>query len=298
MVHPSVDIADLVPATECGAVCATAGLAQRELLRCAAAYPTLFPPKPFDPAFFATIAAANAFCAPWLPAPRLRLTNRMTLWVFALDRLIDTVATKPAQIDDIVDRCLSTAKNGATQGDPLTKLLAEIRAALAESPVYPVLGGVWYDEMHRMLTAMAREWRWKAARLADPGAPLPGLDGYLDNADFGFSVVYVAHWLATTEVQFVDEVPPLRAAGHAVERVIRLLNDLGTQHRDAATGDLNALRLANRSAVVARIATETARSRTLLAALPPRYRRLTGYLGRQIDFNVGFYRVTDYQGEL
>ena len=91
----------------------------------------------------------------------------------------------------------------------------------------------------------------------------------------------------------------MHAAIHlAVERVIRLLNYLGTHHRDAATGDLNALLLADRSVVAARIAAETAHSRALLAAQAPQYRPLARYLGRQIDFNVGFYRVTDYQGEL
>src|SRR5262249_25669940 len=159
---------------ECGATCATAGLAQRDLLRCAAAYPTLFPARPFDPAFFATITAANAFCAPWLPADRLRITNWMTLWVFGVDRLIDNVATEPDEVDDIVRRCLTTAKDGPTVGDALTGLLAEIRDELAGTPAFPALGAMWYDELRRMLAAMAREWWWKA----DPGARLPTLDDY------------------------------------------------------------------------------------------------------------------------
>ena len=294
MAQPFVEIADLLPAAECGATCATAGLAQRDLLRCAASYPTLFPAKPFDPAFFATIAAANAFSAPWLPADRLRITNRMTLWVFGLDRLIDTVAARPDEVDDIVGRCLATARSGAGSGDALTGFLAEIRAELAGTPTFPDLGEVWHDEMRRMLTAMAREWWWKA----EPGPELPTLDDYLDNAEFGFSVVYVAHWLATASPRSTVDIPGLRAAGHAVERVIRLLNDLGTHHRDVATGDLNALMLADRPVVQARIADETARSRALLSALVPAHRDLAVFLERMIGFNTGFYRVADYQGEL
>ena len=50
MAQPSVKIIDLLSAAECGATCAVAGLAQRDLLRCAAGYPDLFPGRPFDPA--------------------------------------------------------------------------------------------------------------------------------------------------------------------------------------------------------------------------------------------------------
>jgi hypothetical protein len=298
MAQSSLDISDLMAATECGATCASAGLAQRDLLRRAAAYPTLFPARPFDPAFFATIAAANAFCAPWLPADRLRVTNRMTLWVFGLDRLIDTVATEPDEVEDIVHRCLTTAKDGTAVGDALTGFLAEIRDELSGAPAFPALSAMWYDELRRMLAAMARDWRWKAARQADPDASLPTLEHYVNNSGFGFSMVYVSHWLAVAPAESIDDAPRLRAAGHAVERVIGLLNDLGTYDRDVATGDLNALMLDDRSVVEARITDETARSRALLAALAPASRDLALFLERHIHFNTGFYGVTDYQGEL
>src|SRR6266536_1306988 len=192
MAQPSIEIADLLSATECGATCAVAGLTQRDLLRCAAAYPDLFPARPFDPAFFSTIASANAFCAPWLSADRLRITNRITLWVFGLDRLIDHVSTTPAEVDDIVRRCLSAAA-GTPSGDPLTGFLAEVRAELAGTPSFAALHDVWYDELRRMLAAMAREWRWRMT------GRLPTLDSYLDSAEFGFSVVFVLNGTATTE---------------------------------------------------------------------------------------------------
>ncbi len=291
MAQPSIEIADLLSATECGATCAVAGLTQRDLLRCAAAYPDLFPARPFDPAFFSTIASANAFCAPWLSADRLRITNRITLWVFGLDRLIDHVSTTPAEVDDIVRRCLSAAA-GTPSGDPLTGFLAEVRAELAGTPSFAALHDVWYDELRRMLAAMAREWRWRMT------GRLPTLDSYLDNAEFGFSVVYVSHWIATTEPEDISDTAQLRAAGQAVQRVIRLLNDLGTYQREMQTGDLNALRLADRQTVEERIAIEAAHSRTLLAPLTPVHPRLVLFLRRQIDFNTGFYRITDYQGEL
>ncbi len=290
---PPSEIAALLSAPESGSTCAAAGLAQRDLARCAARYPELFPARPFDPAFFSTITLANTFCAPWHTAAELRVANRITLWIFALDRLIDAVATSRAEVDDLVRRCLAVAGGEpAPAGDPLTAFLVEVRDELVAAPAYPALRAVWLDEVRRMLVTMAREWDWK-------GAPLPpSLDDYLDNAEFGFALVYVSHWIRTTPAGEVTDVAALRAAGWAVQRVIRLLNDLGTYHRDLRTGDLNALKLADRAEVDARIARETEASEALLAPLRATHPGLALFLARHIGFNTGFYRVTDYQGEL
>jgi Terpene synthase family, metal binding domain. len=298
MAKPSTEVTQLLSAAECGSTCAVAGLAQRDLLRCAAAYPALFPARPFDPAFFSTITLANAFCAPWLSADQLRVTNRTTLWVFALDRLIDQVATQSTQVEDIVRRCLRAAGEDPVPDDPLTMFLAEIRDELAGTASFPAMRELWTDELRRMLEGMAREWHWKSARPTDPPGRSPTLDAYLDNAEFGFSLVYVSHWIATTPPGSLRDVPELRAAGQAVQRVIRLLNDLGTVHRERQTGDLNALLLTDRATVEQRIVVETANSHQLLTRLRPGHPWLTGFLERHLDFNAGFYRVTDYQGEL
>lgn len=297
MAKPSTEVTHPLSAAECGSTCAVAGLAQRDLITCAAGYPTLFPARPFDPAFYSTISLANAFCAPGEPAARLRVANRVTLWVFAVDWLVDHVASRSAEIDDIVRRCLRTTDQGPVPGDPLTMLLAEIRDELAGTASFPAMCDLWTDELRLMLVGMAREWRWKAARLTDQDSPLPTLDTYLDNAKFGFSLVYVSHWIATTRADRLRDVAALRAAGHAVERVIRLLNDLGTYRREQRSGDLNALLLTDRATIAERIVAETAHSHELLAPLQPVHPELTSFLRRHIDFNTGFYRVAEYHGE-
>ncbi|MFD0891332.1 terpene synthase family protein, partial [Streptosporangium algeriense] len=175
-------------------------------------------------------------------------------------------------------------------------MLAGIRDELAASPAHPVLGPLWREELRRMLEAMLREARWKADKVT------PGFEDYLGNADnLGFSFAFASHWLYTAGSgeglgEILDEVAE---ASRSVQRVIRLINDLGTYERDVAWGDLNALLLGpERAEVERRVAELAARSRELITPLRDRAPELAGYLERQMDFCAGFYRVTDYWGAL
>ena len=295
----TTQVTEQMSARECGQACAVASQVQRDLLGRAAAYPELFPARPFDATFFSTIALANTFCAPGVSAEKLRAANRITMWIFGVDRLMDHLATSRSEIDDIVARCRAVADGApAPSGDPLAAYLAEIRDELATAPAFAVLGDVWRVELHRMLASMARDWEWKQARATDPAAPLPTLDAYLEGAEFGYSLVYVSHWIFTTDgpVGAVDE---LLEAGRQVQRVIRILNDFGTYHRDVSWGDVNALLLGvPRADVTARLEELIGHCRRLLAPLRADHRPLAVFLDRHIDFNQGFYGLADYWGEL
>jgi hypothetical protein len=292
----ATDVAELLSAVDSGRVCAVAGQVQRDLHRYADRYRELFPDPPFDPAFFSTIALANAFCAPWLPAERLLLASRVIQWNFGLDRLIDSVAATRSEIEDVARRCLAVVDGEAAAVDALTRFLAEIWAQLAGMPAFPQLGPIWRDELRQVLVCMGREWEWRAAHDADRAAPLPSLTAYLDNARFGFTLVYLTQWIAISDAGPVSPLPELWEAGVAVERVIRLLNDLGTYHREARTGDLNALRLGATPAEVTRhIVALVEQCRQMLRPLKAEHAPLAVYLERHIGFNTGFYRVTDYQ---
>ena len=282
-----------LPAAHCGHLCAIAGEGERDLQDCVTVYSGLYPVDTFDPALLATVALANTFCAPWLAANRLRITNRASLWAFGVDRMLDHVAASASEVADIVARCVAVADGAAAPpGDPLTGFLAEIRDELAKAPASGHLQPLWCAELRRMLEAMALEWQWQSAKTT------PTLDEYLDNADnLGFAFVYVSHWASTAGAQPPSDVDELLAAGRAAQRVIRLLNDLGTYERDVKWGDLNALMLGVSRADVWRLAAELARAcRGALLPLATAHPLLTGYLERQMGFNAGFYRLTDYWG--
>lgn len=291
-------IDQLSAAAEHGRICALAGEAQRDLTRCAQAYPDLFAGDPFDPALLCTVALANTFSAPWLPAHKLRMANRASLWIFAVDLLIDYRARSRDDVRDAVCRCLDVVE-GRTADDPLTRFLADLVVDLSSAPAYPVLGSVWRDELRRMLEAMAREWDWKVA-LARGGANGPSIADYLDNADnSGFCFVFTSHWVYTDDPESCEHADEVRHAARQVQRVLRLINDLGTYHRDVSWGDLNALMLGMSEADVTRqIAEQIDDCRDVLDALSSRTPRLASFLERQLGFNAGFYRISDYWGSL
>lgn len=289
------DLATWPAATASGTISAVAGQSQRDMREWAAAYPDLFSAKPFDATLYSTLSLAMAFSGPWFTAEQLRMANKVCLWAFGLDWLVDYVATSQPEVDDIARRCLKVAAGAPPEpGDDLTRLLADIRDELAASPAFPVLGPVWRDELRRMLEAMSKEWRWKIAKTT------PTFDEYLGNADnLGFAFAFASHWLSTTGPDVTADLGQVREASWAVQRVIRLLNDLGTYERDVAWGDLNALLLdTSRAEVERRIAELAGRSRELIAPLRSADPELAGYLERQMDFCAGFYRVADYWGTL
>jgi hypothetical protein len=290
-----------LPAVECGRVCALAGEGQRDLQACAETYGSTFPGHPFDPTFFSTVALSNAFSAYWLTADRLRTANRAALWAFGVDWLIDHLATSRGEVEDIVRRCLAVAYGAEPEADdPISCLLADIRADLANTPSYSALLPIWCDQVRRTLDAMAREWEWRSAGRDRGAAVLPTPDQYLQNADnLGFAFVYVSHWSFTHDPRMECHADRLRTAGWQVQQVIRLLNDLGTYRRDVEWGDLNVLMLGlNRTDVIRRIETLADDCRQALGSLRADHPDVAAYLERQINFNIGFWKITDYWGSL
>ncbi|MEV6693069.1 terpene synthase family protein [Micromonospora sp. NPDC051196] len=280
-------------AAEQGRICALAAQGQRDLAQVAAAYPDLFPAKPFDATLFGNVAMAIAFGAPWCDVAQLRLTNRAVLWGFAVDWLVDHEARSRDEIDRLTARCLAVADGGTPEpGDSLGAFLAELRDELATVPAFAAHRGRWREETRKVLAAMAREWDWKQTP-----DKLPSFEEYLDNADnLACTVVNVVHWIHTADPATLGQLDAMLAASDRVQRILRLVNDLGTYERDLRWGDLNALLLVPRAEVEQRIAELVAQARQLLEALRESCPVQADYLARQIGFSSGFYRSTDFWG--
>ena len=151
--------------------------------------------------------------------------------------------------------------------------------------------------MCRTLEAMRREWHWKAAA-RDDRQSLPTLADYLTNADnLACTVVNVAHWIRAGGADAHAQLDRLIIASDAVQRALRLVNDLGTYERDLRWGDLNAIMLVDERAVVQReLAGLVTRATDLLDELGAHCPREAAYLTRQIGYTSGFYRSTDFWG--
>jgi Terpene synthase family 2, C-terminal metal binding len=272
-----------------GKVCATAMECLRDLEKCAAAYPDLYPGGPFGTTVFSGIALAMAFGSPRAPAERIRVVSRTVIWAFAVDWLLDRVATSREEVDAVAGGCEAVAAGAAPEGS-LQEFLASIRDELAARPDWAEQRPVWLAHLRAYLRANVREWEWKARD------QVPTFEEYLANADnIGSSFVNVTHWIHTG----TPEPGRLEAANAECQRALRLLNDLATYERDVAWGDLNVLLLGLSRSDVAKRADELVRScEDLLEPLAATLPEETGYLRRQLGFSVGYYGITDYWGEL
>ncbi|WP_341721316.1 terpene synthase family protein [Micromonospora sp. FIMYZ51] len=283
----------MMVAAEQGRICALVAQGQRDLAKVAASHPDLFPDKPFDAALFGNVAMAIAFGAPWCDPAQLRITNRAVLWGFAVDWLIDHEARSRDEIDRLTTRCLAVADGAPPESDDaLGIFLAELRDELATVPAFAAYRDRLREEIRKVLAAMAREWDWK-----QNAGTLPDFAQYLDNAaNLACTVVNVVHWIHTDDPATLAQLDALLAASDQVQRILRLVNDLGTYERDRRWGDLNALMLVSRAEVEQRIAELVTEAGTMLEPLRDSCPVQADYLARQIGFSSGFYRSTDFWG--
>lgn len=289
----SVGTDELRAAFEHGQICALAAQGQRVLQRSLAARPALFGAGPFDAALASSIALAMAFSAPWCTAAQLRPSNHAVLWGFALDWQVDHETAAAADLDLLIQRQRAVAGGGPPDpADPLGGFLAELRAELAAGPGFAAVREAWRDALERTLSAMRREWQWRA------DGHRPGLADYLANADnLACTVVNVAHWAGVGGAAAYAHLDRLVAASDAVQRALRLVNDLATYERDLRWGDLNALLLVpDRSVVERELADQVRRATGLIDDLRPDVPREATYLARQLGYTSGFYRSTDFWG--
>ncbi|MFE9693952.1 terpene synthase [Micromonospora sp. NPDC005806] len=289
----SAGTGELREAFEHGRVCALAAQGQRDLQRCMTEQADLFGAEPFDAALASSIALTMAFSAPWCDAAELRLANRSVLWCFALDWQVDHEMGSAVDLDLLVRRQRAVADGGSAEpDDPLGRFLAELRVELAAGPAFATMHGVWRDAVDRTLVAMRREWHWRA------DAHRPGLDEYLANADnLASTMVNVTHWAGVGGPQAHALLDRLVAASDAVQRALRLVNDLASYERDLRWGDLNALMLVeDRSVVDQELADQVRQATGLIDELRPDVPREAAYLTRQLGYASGFYRFTDFWG--
>lgn len=107
---------ELEAAIEHGRTCALAAEAHKDLQECGREYPALFPGNPFDPRLYGTVALANAFGSPWETPERIRAASRSSLWVFAADWAVDYLARSPADLADLVRRCIAAGATAVAKG--------------------------------------------------------------------------------------------------------------------------------------------------------------------------------------
>lgn len=280
---------ELDEAFELGRTCALAAECDRDLQRCAQMYWGLFPRAAFGPDVYSSLSLASAFGSPWATADRLKIATRTSLWVLALDRLVDHTVNTREQVDELTRDCLAVADGGAPES-PITRFLADLRDELATVKEFADLHWLWRDQLGRTLAAMARAWVWR-----DTSAEVT-LERYLGNADSGGSCfVDLSHLIYTGDAWTKEHLEELRPVSEDVQRYLRLLTDLASYRRDLSWGRLNILLLGVPRHEVNETMTGIAREvferlRVIRESSP----RTATYLWRQIGFRAGYHNISGY----
>jgi hypothetical protein len=189
-------------------------------------------------------------------------------------------------------------------------MLALVRDRLAGTvPGFTSRSDVWREALSATLTAVARERTWTSRLTAGTRGRPPSPAEYLDNAaSTGFAVVFSVLWLIDTAGSESNAVvrrgiaetfgATLTATVDAAQRVLRLVNDLGSYRREAKSKDLNVLMLGmTRAELAVQIETATDRLLDLAGAIRTTRPRLATYVERQVGFAVGLYGAGDFWGQ-
>ncbi|MCC3769863.1 DUF4334 domain-containing protein [Streptomyces sp. UNOC14_S4] len=182
----------------------------------------------------------SAFFTPWLPSESCYQTARLTVWLMAIDNVLDA----PGAADGTEARVRAWRKvldgQAAEADDPVARALAEITEVLRRDG-RPELTTVWRESMRQTLVGMVRENT--ATRTAAAGGGLPRLTDYLLHGAWtiGVEQQVTALWALMDEPGLPCRLPVLRGALRQAATAIRLLNDLRGHHRERSEGKADAL---------------------------------------------------------
>ncbi|MGG2460917.1 DUF4334 domain-containing protein [Streptomyces sp. RGM 3693] len=232
---------------------------------------------PVSTALVPLMCLQTAFFTPWLPSETCYQISRLTLWLMAIDNVLDApeAPETPGEPDpsrrprgreepgdgntldvrnasdsagpDPADarvrtwhRVLAGRENGSASIDPMARALAEIAEGLHHGG-RPELVALWRKSMHQTLTGMDRERA--AARTANAGGGAPRLTEYLEHGAWtiGVEQQVTALWALMDEPGLSRRLPVLLGALRQAAIAIRLLNDLRGHHREQHEGKVDAL---------------------------------------------------------
>ncbi|MEU8782785.1 DUF4334 domain-containing protein [Streptomyces sp. NPDC048637] len=217
---------------------------------------------PVDTALVPLMCLQTAFFTPWLPPETCYQVSRLTVWLMAIDNVLDAPdaadagdgpdAAEAAQAAESAGpdgtptrvrawhRILSGRDSDGDGDDPVARALAEIARDLHRKG-RPELTAVWRKSMHQTLIGMRGER--EAARAAAVGGGVPPLTDYLRHGAWtiGVEQQVTALWALMDEPGLPRRLPLLLDALRQAATAIRLLNDLRGHQREQSEGKADVL---------------------------------------------------------
>jgi Zn-dependent alcohol dehydrogenase len=182
----------------------------------------------------------SAFFSPWLPAAACYRVSQVTMWLVALDVVLEDPG---ADVESSTARVMGWRRviegGPAASDDPMERSLAEICADLHREG-RPELVDLWRETMQQTLTAMWFER--EAAHSVARGEP-PAARRYLHYGAWSIGVEQqvAALWALMDEPDLPRRLPVLRRALRHAATAVRLINDLQGHDREQAAMEVDAI---------------------------------------------------------
>lgn len=185
---------------------------------------------------------------PHLSSAQVGLRVRSSLWIYALDDLVDNGDIADADLQNLLARCLDVARCGRVGADmhELATTLSRLRDDFSTQPMWDAVFPAWVSSLELLLDGMMREHMVRR-QLRDDGVLLSPLsvDDYLRFAahSIGLPHQWVAGLAMEPDEGIRDDLPSLVRLAEQCGIAMRLANDGATWNREEAEGGVNAVRL-------------------------------------------------------
>lgn len=194
------------------------------------------------------IALLNCVQFPHLSSSQVSLRVKSSLWVYALDDVIDDGGLGSDELRPLLTECLEVARTGTSWPamHELARSLADLRRSFVGQPLWQAVFPTWVDSLQLLVEGMVRE-HVAREQMRNGGFLVSNLsmDEYLSFAahSIGLPHQWVAGLAMEPDPSIVGALPRLVALAERCGTVMRLANDAATWRREAGEGGVNAVRL-------------------------------------------------------
>jgi hypothetical protein len=238
------------------------------------------------------MALSAAAIAPWSDAGALRLAARSAVWLYAVDDLVDVRARSLADVDHVVERCVSVARGGPRDDShPVFAALCDLQRELEGKPLYGALSALWAQKFESCMRGMRYAWQVGRGELAQPS-----IGQYLEHADSILKwITVITFWGGTAGPDLPRHLDVLVPGANEASVAIRLANDLATAARERREAVANATSLASPDWIRAELGRRRGRLHRRLGPLLAEGYRPALILTRSVDWAMGFYGLADFR---
>lgn len=191
------------------------------------------------------LALSVAAAAPFSDAEALTSTARLSLWVFTLDDLFDEEGVPQPELMRRAERYRHIAqfRDVPTRSDSLAAALRDVRDDLARYPLFAELGAGWARALGGTIDGMIEEYAWRLEYLRAGALALPSYERYIETglSSIGGPPHIWASWITVGDPSTPLHLDLLRGMEREASICIRLANDLQSQAKEVAEGNVNAL---------------------------------------------------------